>query len=104
MAVLGGDSAAPAAADRALGGALSLATGGASGVVLDLFEARGGVLTLGRDLAAGLRERLGSAERADRTERIAAAHAVLVVTAHFEALGELELPFRVGGTGAGRHR
>lgn len=93
VAILGGDSAALAAADRALGGALSMATGGASSVVLNLFEARGGVLGLGRDLTAGLRERLGSAERAERTEQIAAAHAVLVVTAYFEALGELELPF-----------
>ncbi len=61
--------------------------------MLNLFEARGGVLRLGRDLTAGLRERLGTSERAERTERIAAAHAVLVVTAYFEALGEAELPF-----------
>ncbi|MET9520495.1 hypothetical protein [Streptomyces sp. NPDC002994] len=93
VAILGGDSAALAAADQALGGALSMATGGASDAVLNLFEARGGVLRLGRDLTTGLRERLGSAERADRTERIAAAHAVLVVTAYFEVLGDLELPF-----------
>ncbi|MGX1880825.1 NACHT domain-containing protein [Streptomyces sp. NPDC055287] len=93
MALLGGDSAALAAADQALGGALSMATGGASDAVLNLFAARGGVLSLGRDLTTGLRERLGSSERAERTERIAAAHAVLVVTAYFEALGEAELPF-----------
>ncbi|WP_157839224.1 NACHT domain-containing protein [Streptomyces flavidovirens] len=93
VAILGGDSAALTAADQALGGALSMATGGASDAVLNLFEARGGVLRLGRDLTSGLRERLGSCERAERTERIAAAHAVLVVTAYFEALGEAELPF-----------
>ncbi|MBT2401397.1 NACHT domain-containing NTPase [Streptomyces sp. ISL-100] len=93
VAILGGDSAALAAADQALGGALSMATGGASDAVLNLFQARGGVLRLGRDLTAGLRERLGSSERAERTERIAAAHAVLVVTAYFEALGEAEIPF-----------
>ncbi|WP_141746863.1 NACHT domain-containing protein [Streptomyces agglomeratus] len=94
VAILGGDSAALTAADRALAGALSMATGGTSDAVLNLFEARGGVLRLGRDLTTGLRERLGSCERAERTERIAAAHAVIVVTAYFEALGKLELPFR----------
>ncbi|MGW7051425.1 NACHT domain-containing protein [Streptomyces sp. NPDC054887] len=93
MAILGGDSAALTAADQALGGALSLATGGTSDAVLNLFAARGGVLALGRDLTSGLRERLGTSERAERTERIAAAHTVLVVTAYFEALGEVELPF-----------
>ncbi|MBT2492049.1 hypothetical protein J7E96_26690 [Streptomyces sp. ISL-96] len=102
VAILGGDSAALAAADQALGGALSMATGGASDAVLDLFAARGGVLRLGRDLTTGLRERLGSAERADRTERIAAAHAVLVVTAYFDALGELELPFEFAELGLTR--
>ncbi|GAA1510798.1 hypothetical protein GCM10009730_14110 [Streptomyces albidochromogenes] len=93
VAILGGDSAALTAADQALGGALSMATGGTSDAVLNLFAARGGVLALGRDLTSGLRDRLGSSERAERTERIAAAHAVLVVTAYFEALGEVELPF-----------
>lgn len=93
VAILGGDSAALTAADQALGGALSVATGGASDAVLSLFEARGGVLRLGRDLTAGLRERLGISERAERTERIAAAHAVIVITAYFEALGEAQLPF-----------
>ncbi|WP_274564040.1 NACHT domain-containing protein [Streptomyces spiramyceticus] len=95
MAILGGDSAALAAADQALGGVLSMATGGVSDAVLNVFDAQGRVLRLGRDLTAGLRERLGSAERAERTERIAAAHAVIVITAYFEALGEAELPFEL---------
>ncbi|MBT2507900.1 hypothetical protein J7I98_18835 [Streptomyces sp. ISL-98] len=95
VAILGGDSAALAAADQALGGALSMATGGASDAVLNVFDAQGRLLRLGRDLTAGLRERLGSSERAERTERIAAAHAVIVITAFFEALGEAELPFEL---------
>ncbi len=93
VAVLGGDSEALAAADRVVGGALSAATGGASDAVLGLFGAQGRVLRIGRDVTEGLRERLGSAERADRTEQIAAAHAVLVITAFFEVLAEAELPF-----------
>ncbi|MFD5030344.1 NACHT domain-containing protein [Streptomyces sp. NPDC058405] len=92
VAVLGGDGAALAAADQALGGALSMATGGVSDTVLSVFDAQGRLLRLGRDLTSGLRDRLGSSERAERTERLAAAHAVLVVTAYFEALGDLELP------------
>ncbi|MFK4227610.1 NACHT domain-containing protein [Streptomyces sp. NPDC019890] len=93
--ILTGDSAALAAADRALGGALSLATGGVSDTVLNVFDAQGRILRLGRDLTSRLRGSLDSADRATRTERLAAAHAVLAVTAYFEALGELELPFRL---------
>jgi hypothetical protein len=52
----------------------------------------GRLLRLGHDLTNGLKERLGRAERADRTERLAAANAVLAVTAYFEALDELEMP------------
>jgi hypothetical protein len=95
VAILTGDSTALAAADRALGGALSMATGGVSDAVLSMFDAQGRILRLGRDLTSGLRESLDSADRASRTERLAAAHAVLVVSAYFEALGELELPFRL---------
>lgn len=93
VAILTGDSAALAAADRALDGALSMATGGVSDALLSLFDVQGRVLRLGRDLTSGLRGSLGSADRATRTERIAAAHTVLVVTAYFEALEQLELPF-----------
>ncbi|MFE6132060.1 NACHT domain-containing protein [Streptomyces sp. NPDC056437] len=95
VAILTGDSAGLAAADRALGGALSMATGGVSDAVLSVFDAQGRILRLGRDLTSGLRGNLGAADRASRTELLAAAHTVLVVTAYFEALGELELPFRL---------
>ncbi|WP_143672305.1 NACHT domain-containing protein [Streptomyces sp. OK228] len=90
VALLGGDSQALTAADRALGGILSLATGGVSDTVLSVFDGR--LLRLGHDLTNGLRERLGRDERADRTERLAAANAVLAVTAYFEALNELQMP------------
>lgn len=95
VAILTGDSQALAAADRALGGALSMATGGVSDAVLSVFDAQGRILRLGRDLTSGLRGSLDSADRATRTERLAAAHAVLVVTAYFEPMGELELPFQL---------
>ncbi|MFF0447947.1 NACHT domain-containing protein [Streptomyces sp. NPDC004609] len=95
VAILTGDSEGLAAADRVLGGALSMATGGVSDAVLSVFDAQRGVLRLGRDLTAGLTGDPAGADRATRTERIAAAHTVLVVTAFFEALAEAELPFRL---------
>ncbi|BCL29735.1 NACHT domain-containing protein [Streptomyces aurantiacus] len=93
VVLLGGDPPALAALDRALGGALSLATGGASDTVLNLFDAQGRILRLSRDLTAGLRDSLRSVDRAERTQRLEAAHAVLVVTAYFTALEQAELPF-----------
>ncbi|MFF0739909.1 NACHT domain-containing protein [Streptomyces sp. NPDC004111] len=95
VAILGGDSEALAAADQVVGGALNLATGGASDTVLGLVGAQGRLLRAGRDALGGLRGRLGTAERAARTEKIAAAHTVLVVVAFFESLAEAELPFDV---------
>ncbi|GGZ33603.1 hypothetical protein GCM10010387_29730 [Streptomyces inusitatus] len=96
VTILTGDSAGLAAADRMLGGALTVATGGVSDVLLSALDAQGRILRLGRDLTAGLRDNLHGADRATRTERIAAAHTVLVITAFFDALGEEgSLPFRL---------
>jgi hypothetical protein len=93
VTLLGGDPKALAAIDRALGGALSLATSGASDAVLSLVDAQGRILRLGRDVASRLRDRLAGAGRVDRTRRLEAARAVLVVTAYFEALADAGLPF-----------
>ena len=95
VVLLGGDPPAVVALDRALGGALSLATGGASDTVLSIFDAQGRIIGLGRDLVHGLRDRLRGARRADRTRRLEAAHAVLAVTAYFEALADARLPMAV---------
>jgi hypothetical protein len=93
--LLGGDPPALAALDRVLAGALSLATGGVSDVVLDVFDAQPRIVLLGRDLLGKLRDRLRGTSRMDRTERLAAAHAVIVITAYFDALGKAGLPFRL---------
>jgi hypothetical protein len=93
--ILGGDPPALAALDRVLAGALSLATGGVSDVVLDVFAAQPRIVLLGRDLLGKLKDRLRGASRMDRTERLAAAHAVIVVTAFFDVLGDADLPFRL---------
>jgi hypothetical protein len=44
--LLGGDPPVLAALDRALGGALSLATGGVSDTVLNVFDVQGRILRL----------------------------------------------------------
>lgn len=95
IVLLGGDPPAVVALDRALGGALSLATGGVSGTVLSVFDAQGRIIGLGRDLVLGLRDRLRGVRRVDRTRRLEAAQAVIVVTAYFEALAAAPLPFTI---------
>jgi CheY-like chemotaxis protein len=95
VVLLGMDPPAVAALDRALGGALSLATGGASDKVLSIVDAQGRIVGLGLDLVRGLRDRLRGVRRVERTRRLEAAHAVIVVTAYFEALAEAQLPFAV---------
>ncbi|NUS11469.1 MAG: hypothetical protein HOY69_08715 [Streptomyces sp.] len=93
VVLLGGDPAGLAALDEALGGVLSVATGGVSQTVLDLAGAQGRILRIGRDITGRLRESLGSVDRADRSRLLEAAHAVLVVTAFFEVASEARLPF-----------
>ncbi|WP_437052336.1 NACHT domain-containing protein [Streptomyces sp. enrichment culture] len=93
LALLGCDPPAVAALDRALGGALSVATGGVADGLLRIADARGSVLTLGRGAVLGVGRRLAHAEsRAQRTELLHAAHTVIVVVAWFQALDERHLP------------
>jgi hypothetical protein len=96
VVLLGGDPPGLAALDEALGGALNLATGGVSETVLSLVGAQEGALRLGRGILGRVRESVDSSPRATRTQRIEAAHTVLVVTAYFEALEKAELPFSWG--------
>ncbi|MFF5140162.1 NACHT domain-containing protein [Streptomyces sp. NPDC013157] len=94
LVLLGAEPARLAALDRVLGGALNLATGGISGTVIGMADARGRVLGLGRDAVQGIGARLGRAHsRAERTDVLRAAHTVVVVVAFFEAMQELDLPF-----------
>jgi hypothetical protein len=94
LVLLGAEPPRLAALDRALGGALNLATGGVSGSVIAMADANGRLIGLGRDAVQGVGARLGRAEgRAERTELLRAAHTVIVVVAFFEAMSELELPF-----------
>lgn len=97
LALLGCDPPAVAALDRALGGALNLATGGVSDGLLRIADARGSVLTLGRGAVRGIGRRLAQAEgRAQRTELLHAAHTVIVVVAWFQALEARRPPIPLG--------
>ncbi|MFJ5304923.1 NACHT domain-containing protein [Streptomyces sp. NPDC088350] len=94
LVLLGAEPPRLAALDRVLGGALNLATGGLSGTVVGMADARGRVLGLGRDAVQGIGARLGRAHgRAERTDVLRAAHTVIVVVAFFEAMQQLDLPF-----------
>ncbi|MEV0523672.1 hypothetical protein AB0I66_09615 [Streptomyces sp. NPDC050439] len=87
------DSPALAALDRLTGGALLVSTGGGSALALSLFDARGELARLSQSLVSGLAERSRGLGRFDRTQRLAAAHAVVVLAAYFDTLKDLDLPF-----------
>ncbi|ANZ40733.1 hypothetical protein BBK82_36815 [Lentzea guizhouensis] len=93
--ILGGkDHPVVAAMDKALGGAL---LAGSLGLwqVLDLFDAKPDFTRLFSELVTKLSDKRRGLSRYDRTQRLAAAHAVVVMTAFFESLQALELPFRL---------
>ncbi|WP_053731358.1 NACHT domain-containing NTPase [Nocardia sp. NRRL S-836] len=99
--VLGGkDHPVVAALDKVLGGAL---LAGSLGLwqVLDLFDAKPDFTRLFSELVTKLSEGRRKLGRYDRTQRLAAAHAVVVMTAFFESLQALELPFRLSSADMG---
>jgi hypothetical protein len=67
-----------------------VATGGtlATAGTLDFFASRDDFVKWGRHVGAGLADRIHGLRRFDRTERLTAAHAVLVITSFFEAFDE----------------
>ncbi|MET8151320.1 NACHT domain-containing protein [Actinoplanes sp. NPDC049668] len=101
------------AADSPLIKALSAVTGaGAAAVTVgslganDFFALRGELITWGNALATGLRERVSGVRRFDRTQRLVAAHAIIVVTAFYEALDAVlaehpEVDLALAGLSAG---
>jgi hypothetical protein len=91
--LLGGqDSKIVSVLDKVAGGVLL--GGAAVGVpgMVALFGAKAEAVRLGHELVRKLSERRGGLSRYSRTQRLEAAHAVLVVTAYLEALEETELP------------
>ncbi|MGW0436408.1 NACHT domain-containing protein [Micromonospora sp. NPDC003197] len=92
--LLGGQSSRVVSALDTLTGGAMLGISVAAPAVLSLFDARVEFIRLSHELVRGLSERRAGLSRYGRTERLAAAHRIIVVTAFFEALAEAELPFR----------
>ncbi|MEW9550889.1 NACHT domain-containing NTPase [Nonomuraea sp. NPDC050783] len=69
------------------------ALAGAGQLVTGVADMRASVVRYGEDVLGRLPELRGGVNRHTRTQRLAAAHAVIVVTAFFRALGEAALPF-----------
>ena len=84
-----------AALDRLAGGLLLVASAAGAGFALSLFDPKSELARLSGDLVSGLAERLRGVSRLGRSERLAAAHAVIVLTAYFESLREASLSFDV---------
>jgi hypothetical protein len=61
--------------------------------VLGIFGVQSQLTKLGRELVRNVTEKRRGLSRFDRTQRIQAAHSVIVITAYFEALANAELPF-----------
>jgi hypothetical protein len=69
------------------------ALAGAGQLVLGLADMRASIVRYGEDVVGRMSELRSGVGRHTRTQRLAAAHAVIVVSAYFEALGEAKLPF-----------
>jgi NACHT N-terminal Helical domain 7 len=80
------------ALDRLMGGLLLAASATGSGFALSLFDGKGELARLSGELVAGLNVRLRGLGRFGRSERLAAAHAVIVLEAYFEVLAKVDLP------------
>lgn len=93
--LLGGESKVVSVLDGLATGAIAAAAVPVP-AVLGLLDAKNELVKLGHRLIGGLAERRDGLSRYGRTERLAAAHQVIVVTAYFEALAETDLPFSFG--------
>ncbi|WP_250032953.1 NACHT domain-containing protein [Paractinoplanes maris] len=100
--ILGGTGPFAQAADTLLGGVLSVATAGGSDLAISLFDAKTEVVRLGGLVTTRINDSVRGLGRHDRSERLQAAHVVLVVTAFFEALDDCLAEAAVGHPGFGR--
>ncbi|MEV4759466.1 hypothetical protein AB0J86_30835 [Micromonospora sp. NPDC049559] len=77
--------------DTLVGGAMLAAAGPVPGV-LGWFDAKAELTRVSQELVRGAAERRNGLSRYGRTERLEAAHAVIVVVAFFDALDDVDLP------------
>ncbi|MEV0405754.1 hypothetical protein [Actinoallomurus sp. NPDC050550] len=90
--LLGGDSKIVATLDTVLGGALLAATTVNPNFILSLFDAKGELARVSGELVKNLRDKVNGLGRFDRTERLQAAHTIVILTAFFEAVADTGLP------------
>ena len=96
VALMGGESSTVSALDDALGGLLLAATPLAPQWTLSLFDAKVGVVRLAQQVVTGLGDHVRRFSRYDRTQRLCAAHTVIVVAGFFEGLDSVgALPFDI---------
>jgi hypothetical protein len=66
-----------------------------SSFVISLFDPKKELVTLGGEIWTGAVRRLRGLDRFEKSERVAAAHAVIVVSAFFDAVADTRLPFKI---------
>ncbi|MGC4788764.1 NACHT domain-containing protein [Micromonospora sp. DT178] len=81
--------------DKLTGWSLLGASAAGAPDALGIFDAKAEFVRLGHELVRGVSEKRSGLSRYGRTQRLEAAHAVVAVTAFFEVLGEIDLPFDV---------
>jgi hypothetical protein len=91
----GADKRIVSTLDRLTGGLLA-GTGGGASFLLSLFDVQGELARLNMQLVSGLGDHIRGLGRFDRTQRLAAAHRVIVLAAFFEAVSGVGLPFTAG--------
>jgi hypothetical protein len=89
----GADKGIVSALDGLTGGLLLATTGGGASFVMSLFDVRGELARLNQELVSSLGDQIRGLGRFDRTQRLAAAHSVIVLTGFFEAVSGTGLPF-----------
>jgi hypothetical protein len=89
------------ALDKVFGGLLLGATAGVP-ELLSIFDAKSELSRLANELVAGGIDKRLKLTQFDRIQRLHAARGVLMVTAYFEAVERVELPFQFSDTGIER--
>jgi hypothetical protein len=89
----GSDRRTVSALNKVTGGLLLGASAAGGGFALALFDPAAHLSRLSGELVATVREQLDGLGRFDRAERLAAAHAIVVMAAFFEELSAAKLPF-----------
>jgi hypothetical protein len=86
---------AAATAGLTVWAATALSSGGDAGTLLSLFELKSEIVRYGHGVVRRVSEWRSGLSRFDRSDRLAAAHAVLVISSYFEALERADLPVPV---------